>query len=105
MDAIAKYLTVYKIVTEAPNLDSELRQLMPDSPFQTRASLCVEKVLDRFGLAVGRFYAMIASNGESDKINLDTIAKNIKSALIKRIRNATWLDNVTKESAIKKVCG
>ncbi|CAO3685888.1 unnamed protein product [Rhizopus microsporus] len=103
MDAIAKYLTVYKIITEAPNLDSELRQLMPDSPFQTRASLCVEKVLDRFGLAAGRFYAMIASNGESDKINLDTIAKNIKSALIKRIRNATWLDNVTKESAIKKL--
>ncbi|CAO3696833.1 unnamed protein product [Rhizopus stolonifer] len=101
--AITHLLLLNKILTEAPKLDSELRQIIPDSIFQTRASLCLEKCLERFGLAAGRFYAMIAFGGESDKLRLEKIAQHIKIALSDRIQNADWLDDSTKSSAIKKL--
>ncbi|EIE78454.1 hypothetical protein RO3G_03158 [Rhizopus delemar RA 99-880] len=103
-DAIANHFMIYKIATEASKLDSELRQIIPDSTFQTRSSICIEKVLERFGLAAGRFYSMITFGGESDKARLEAMATNIKRALIKRIQNADWLDISTKNSATKKVC-
>lgn len=76
---------------------------MPDSPFQTRSSLCVDKVLDNLGLLAGRFYSMIASHGESDRLKLEAIADNIKKSLGNRIQHADWLDESTRHSAIKKV--
>ncbi|KAI9282597.1 hypothetical protein BY458DRAFT_428718 [Sporodiniella umbellata] len=76
---------------------------MPDSVYQTRASLCVERVLERFGLAAGRIYAMVAFGGEKDKIRLEKMAKEIKEALSRRIQNATWLDSTTQASALKKL--
>lgn len=102
-DAIQNYLTVHKIYQDAPKLDSELRILMPDTPFQTRSSLCIDKLHDNLGLLTGRFYAMIASHGESDRLKLESIANNIKTSLGNRIQHADWLDETTRHSAIKKV--
>ncbi|KAI7879828.1 uncharacterized protein EV154DRAFT_450821 [Mucor mucedo] len=102
-DAIQNYLIVHKIHHEAPNLDPELRMLMPDTPFQTRSSLCVDKLHENLGLLTGRFYAMIASHGESDRLRLESIANNIKASLGNRIQQADWLDEPTRESAIKKL--
>lgn len=104
-DAIQNYLIVHKIHHEASNLDPELRVLMPDTPFQTRSSLCVDKLHENLGLLTGRFYAMIASHGESDRFELESIANNIKASLGNRIQHADWLDEQTRESAIKKVRG
>ncbi|KAI8890361.1 zincin [Backusella circina FSU 941] len=78
--------------------------LFPDSPFQTRSSLCVDDVLDKFSLLAGRFYAMLSfKDGEKDRELLDTISENIKSALQSRIKMADWLDSDTRDAAIKKL--
>lgn len=77
--------------------------MMPDSPFQTRSGLCIDKVHENLGLLAGRFYSMIASHGESDRLKLELIADNIKISLRNRIQHAEWLDESTRKSAIKKV--
>jgi predicted metalloendopeptidase len=46
---------------------------------------------------------MITSNGESDRIKLGEMAEAIKESLGNRIKKANWLDNSTRNSAIKKV--
>lgn len=102
-DGIQNYLVLHKLYQDASKLDNEVRRLMPDSPFQTRSSLCVDKVLDNLGLLAGRFYSMIASHGESDRLKLEAIADNIKKSLGNRIQHADWLDESTRHSAIKKV--
>ncbi|CEP09245.1 hypothetical protein [Parasitella parasitica] len=88
---------------KASNLDSEMRRLMPDFPFQTRSNLCVDKVLDNLNLVSGRFYAMFTFNGESDRFKLGKIAESIKESLGNRIKMADWLDEPTRASAIIKL--
>ena len=102
-DSILNYLVLHKVYQEAPRLDPEVRKIMPDSPFQTRSSLCIDKVLDNLGLLAGRFYSMIASHGESDRLKIEAIADNIKASLGSRIQHADWLDESTRASAMKKV--
>lgn len=102
-DAISNYLILHKIHRDASKLDSEMRRLMPDIPFQTRSNLCVEKVLENLNLVSGRFYSMFAINGESDRLKLGEMAETIKESLGNRIKQADWLDNSTRTSAIKKV--
>lgn len=102
-DAILNFLVLHKLYQEAPRLDPEVRKIMPDSPFQTRSSLCIDKVLENLGLLAGRFYSMIASHGETDRLKLEEIADNIKASLGNRIKHADWLDDSTRASAIKKV--
>jgi predicted metalloendopeptidase len=102
-EAILNYLILHKIHRDASKLDSEMRRLMPDIPFQTRSNLCVEKVLDNLNLVSGRFYSMFAINGESDRLKLGEMAESIKESLGNRIKQADWLDNSTRASAIKKV--
>lgn len=102
-DAIANYLLLHKIYQDASKLDAEMRRIMPDTPFQTRSNLCVEKVLENLHLVSGRFYSMFTSNGESDRVKLSEMAEAIKESLGNRIKKANWLDNSTRSSAIKKV--
>lgn len=102
-DAIKNYLVIHKLWQDAPKLDPELRKIAPDSPFQTRSSLCIDKVFDNLGFLSGRFYSMIASHGETDRLRLESIANNIKASLGNRIQHADWLDEPTRQSAIKKV--
>ncbi|KAI9476504.1 MAG: hypothetical protein EXX96DRAFT_652130 [Benjaminiella poitrasii] len=102
-DGLVNFMLVHKIVRDASKLDKETHQFIPDLPFQTRSSLCVDKILDNFGLVAGRFYAMITLDGESDRLKLEGIVDTIKEALGKRIRNADWLDNSTRQAAIKKL--
>jgi hypothetical protein len=102
-DGIINYLTIHKILQDGPRLDTELRRMIPDTPFQTRSSLCVDKVLDNFGLVAGRYYAMITSAGESDRLKLEEMAEAIKESLGNRIKNADWLDEATRASAMRKV--
>lgn len=102
-DGIVNYLIIHKILQDGPKLDTELRQMIPDTPFQTRSSLCVDKVLDNFGLVAGRYYSMVASAGESDRLKLEEMAEAIKESLGNRIKNADWLDNSTEASAMRKV--
>ncbi|CAO3646514.1 unnamed protein product [Mucor hiemalis] len=104
-DAILNFLVLHKLYQEAPRLDPEVRKIMPDSPFQTRSSLCIDKVLENLGLLAGRFYSMIASHGETDRLKLEEIADNIKASLGNRIKHADWLDDSTRASAIKKLEG
>ncbi|RCI04941.1 hypothetical protein CU098_012866, partial [Rhizopus stolonifer] len=100
---ILNYLIVHKIYQDAPILDSEMRQLVPDSPFQTRSSICVDKVLDNMGLVAGRFYAMITFAGEEDRLKLEEMAEAIKESLGNRIKKSDWLDESTRQAAIKKL--
>jgi predicted metalloendopeptidase len=102
-DAIVNYIVLHKLYQDAPRLDPEVRKIVPDSPFQTRSSLCIDKVLENLGLLAGRFYSMIASHGESDRLKLEAIADNIKKSLGNRIEHADWLDDSTRASAMKKV--
>lgn len=102
-DAILNYLVLHKLYQDAPRLDPEVRKIVPDSPFQTRSSLCIDKVLENLGLLAGRFYSMIASHGETDRLKLEEIADNIKASLGNRIKQADWLDDSTRASAMKKV--
>lgn len=102
-DAVKNYLVIHKLLQDATKLDPELRKIMPDSPFQTRSSLCIDKVHENLGFLAGRFYSMIASHGESDRLKLETIADSIKTSLGNRIKNADWLDETTRQSAITKV--
>ncbi|GAA5805723.1 hypothetical protein HPULCUR_011247 [Helicostylum pulchrum] len=102
-DAIKNYLVIHKLWQDAPKLDPELRKIAPDSPFQTRSSLCIDKVFDNLGFLSGRFYSMIASHGETDRLRLESIANNIKASLGNRIQHADWLDEPTRQSAIKKL--
>ncbi|CAO0802735.1 unnamed protein product [Mucor circinelloides] len=102
-DAIANYLVLHKIYQDASKLDAEMRRIMPDTPFQTRSNLCVEKVLENLHLVSGRFYSMFTSNGESDRVKLSEMAEAIKESLGNRIKKASWLDNSTRSSAIRKL--
>lgn len=102
-DAIVNYLLLHKIYQDASKLDAEMRRIMPDTPFQTRSNLCVEKVLENLNFVSGRFYSMITSHGESDRIKLGEMAEAIKESLGNRIKKANWLDKATRSSAIKKV--
>jgi hypothetical protein len=102
-DGIINYLILHKILQDGPKLDTELRRMMPDTPFQTRSSLCVDKILDNFGLVAGRYYSMITSAGESDRLKLEEMADTIKESLGNRIKNADWLDESTRTSAMRKV--
>jgi predicted metalloendopeptidase len=103
-NSLMDFILVHKTLREAPRLDNQVRMLFPDSPFQTRSSLCVDDVLDKFSLLAGRFYAMLSfKDGEQDRLLLDSISENIKSALHNRIEMANWLDSDTRDAAIKKV--
>ncbi|KAI7901147.1 uncharacterized protein BX663DRAFT_515097 [Cokeromyces recurvatus] len=102
-DGIIDFIIIHKIVQDASKLDKEMRDLMPDTPYQTRSSLCIDKTLDNFGLVAGRFYSMITFDGESDRLKLEEIANTIKKSLRDRIENASWLDISTRKAAIKKL--
>ncbi|KAI8373907.1 hypothetical protein BD560DRAFT_393943 [Blakeslea trispora] len=102
-DGIINYLLVNKIYQEAPTLDMDMRKLVPDNPFQTRSSICVDKVLENFGLVSGRFYSMITFAGEEDRLKLEEMAESIKESLGDHIKKSDWLDEATRVAAINKL--
>ncbi|KAI8972993.1 hypothetical protein BDB01DRAFT_808282 [Pilobolus umbonatus] len=102
-DSIQSYLLLNKLLRDAPKLDGVVRRHVPDTPFQTRSGICVDKVLNNFGLVIGRYYAMVASQGEKDRSKLEEMAQNIKAALGDRITSSDWLDATTRASAVKKL--
>ncbi|KAI8369908.1 hypothetical protein EDC96DRAFT_588764 [Choanephora cucurbitarum] len=102
-DSIADYLLVNKIYQEAPILDADTRKLVPDNPFQTRSGICVDKVLENFGLVSGRFYSMITFEGEEDRIKLEEMAESIKDSLGDHIKKSDWLDEATRVAAMNKL--
>lgn len=100
--SILNYITLKNILHVASNLDEHVRAIMPDSPFQTRSSLCTDKVVENLGHAVGRIHSMIAF-GEKDRLKLNEISATIEDSLGRLIENSDWLDVSTKTAAINKV--
>lgn len=101
-ESILNYLTLHKILHVASNLDKHVRDIIQDSPFQTRSSICIDKVIDNLGHAVGRIYSMIAF-GEEDRLKLEEISATIEISLGNIIENSDWLDASTRAAAINKV--
>ncbi|CAN8016517.1 unnamed protein product, partial [Ixodes persulcatus] len=67
---------------------------------------CVNALNDPYdpilGYGLGRLYVDKYFN-ETEKENVETIAKNVSEALKTVLQNITWMDNATKENATKKL--
>jgi len=102
----AEWVIIMKYINDLPNnMNESLKELNKASlgiDEKTRSEKCVSLISNIMGSAVGKYYVEKSLSKEYKKA-AEEFTKNIKQAMIERIPKMEWLDDQTREYAIKKV--
>ncbi|OUM64689.1 hypothetical protein PIROE2DRAFT_42280, partial [Piromyces sp. E2] len=107
INTLLTYIEWSIIINNLGNIATSVKQPMKDfskiiNEESPRYKDCVSVTEKLMGNAVGRYFIEKTFNGNS-KTSAEEVIGYIKEAMINRIPKMTWLDDTTKEYAIKKV--
>ncbi|KAI9282166.1 hypothetical protein BY458DRAFT_497397 [Sporodiniella umbellata] len=68
-----------------------------------RWSVCVDHVSDSVGFLLGRYYVLNKTNGKEVKKDVERITSSITKVFLQRLQQLEWLDNETRQAAMKKM--
>ncbi|ORX75742.1 zincin [Anaeromyces robustus] len=104
---IADYAEWNVIKTYSHYLSSDVRKLFGNyledfiSPDGMRDLYCIFLFNNNMSMGVSKVYVDKVF-GEDDKKNIDIMIKNIRETMNKKISELPWLDDITRENALKK---
>ncbi|KAI8332990.1 hypothetical protein BD560DRAFT_360668 [Blakeslea trispora] len=84
-------------------LSKTMPQLQDSAASNEMRTECSADTSMHFAFGLGRYYALENFGDENDRQKVLKFIENIRESLLIRIANSSWLDDQTKQAAIKKM--
>ncbi|RCH84379.1 hypothetical protein CU098_005069, partial [Rhizopus stolonifer] len=111
VQTIREYFVIKLILTDIPQLDQTTQNIYDETIANittgietplSREFTCVKEISAYFGHLLGRYYVMKSFGGEPQRKKIAQLVDSILTSWIKRLKENTWLDEETRDFAIKK---